>query len=220
MYTLQIGSFLLNGQILLILAFGAMGWLAFRSYSNRRSLDKDFEPLAFNAFIIWFLIWKGSILIFEPATTLQHPLTLLYYDGGIKGRWIATAAAAIYLAYKIIKGKAPWQTALALASVYILGGTAAYQIGLLWFEPALWLFHLSYVMMALLILLAFYLDKQPGSWTSLLRKWVWGCIALAVICFLNPERTQLILSFSIQQMILMLFGLVAFIFMSNLEKRE
>ncbi|MNI62997.1 hypothetical protein D3C73_1183390 [compost metagenome] len=219
MNTLQVGSFVINGQLLLILAFGVFGWLTFRSYTRRISLQEDYGSIAINAFVIWLLVWKGSLLLLEPATTFQHPITLIYYDGGIRGRFIAAAATGLYLAYRFRKGKDSWRSAIEITTVYLFGGLAGYHLGYLWFEPHIGLFHMGYVIVAVLVLLSFFIVKQPVLWTSLLRSWVWGCMGLAVIWFLNPERTLFVLSFSIQQVILMLIGIGVFIGTVKMEKK-
>ncbi|MNW66299.1 hypothetical protein D3C74_447560 [compost metagenome] len=103
--------------------------------------------------------------------------------------------------------------------MYLFGGLAGYHLGLLWFEPHIGLFHVGHIIVALLVVLTLYVCKQPVLWTSLLRRWVWGCIGLAVIWFLNPERTMFILSFSIQQVVLMLIGTGAFIGTARMEKK-
>lgn len=219
MYTIQLGSFILNGQILLLLAFGGMGWLALRAYARSRSLKDDFDSIAVNAFIIWLIIWKGSILLLDPITTFQHPLTLLYYDGGIKGRWIASVITGLYLAYKIRRDKKSWLLMAETTTVYLLGGLAAYHIGLLWFELQLRLFHLGYAILALFVLISFFLVK-PFSWTSLLGRWLWICLGMSVISFMNPERTVFILSFSIQQLISIVAGIGILILMSTIENKN
>lgn len=218
MYTVQIGSFILNGQLLLMLAFGGMGWVALRAYARRRLLQDDCDSIAINAFMIWLMVWKGSILLFDPVTTIQHPLTLLYYDGGIKGRWIATVITGLYLVYKTRRDKKSWQVMAETTTVYLLGGIAAYHIGLLWFESDLGLFHIANAILAMFVLGSFLLVKEL-SWTSVLVRWLWICLGMSVIPFMNSERMVYILSFSMQQVICIVIGLGILIVMSKLERK-
>lgn len=63
--------------------------------------EKEAADLVSNAFFIFVLAWKLSVILFHFQMTLKNPLTILYFNGGIKGYWIAIVASLLYLANKI-----------------------------------------------------------------------------------------------------------------------
>lgn len=50
-----------------------------------------------NAFFIFILIWKLSVILFQWELVKRQPLSVVYFDGGLKGFVLGTAAALIYL---------------------------------------------------------------------------------------------------------------------------
>lgn len=127
MSNLQLGSLVLNAELLAALAAGIMGWLAVRVKLRKRS-DRDLSA-AWNAIMIWIAVWKGSLLLTDAAGVMRQPLSLLYYDGGLLGFWLACVATAGYLGYRYgrLYGRAEgWTIAAAFASgwasAYLLAG--------------------------------------------------------------------------------------------------
>src|SRR5690606_36884732 len=55
---------------------------------------------AWNAIGIWIAVWKGSPLLTDPAGVINQPLSLLYYDGGTIGFWLACLSTAVYHVFK------------------------------------------------------------------------------------------------------------------------
>lgn len=135
----------------------------------------------------------------EPLKTIRHPASLLYFDGGDSGRWIASLAAGLYIVFRVWKDSLSWKAAAEMATVFWLGGGAAYHAAVIWFESDNWPFHAGYALLALMGLLSFFMTKQPLSLKGILQRWQWLSISLAFLWFLNPERVPLILSFSFQQ---------------------
>lgn len=58
-----------------------------------------------NAFFILFLIWKLSVILFQFATTIKHPLAILYFNGGWKGYALGMACAFIYLGVQVLRSR-------------------------------------------------------------------------------------------------------------------
>lgn len=99
MPNVQLGTFVLNLEMLIYLAAGMSGVLAVR-YRHRN--DPDRERLvsgAWNAAFLWLLVWKGSLFLFDPSGVLAQPLSLLFFSGGARGAALASAVAAVYLVW-------------------------------------------------------------------------------------------------------------------------
>ncbi|MDQ6418836.1 TlpA disulfide reductase family protein [Paenibacillus sp. LHD-117] len=95
MTNLQLGSLVLNTELLVYLAAGLMGLLAAKLRLRKRG-DGDLSA-AWNAILLWIAIWKGSLLLIDPAGVVRQPLSLFFFDGGAIGFWLASAAVACYL---------------------------------------------------------------------------------------------------------------------------
>lgn len=128
MYAIQLGSFVLNGEIILYIAFGFAGWFALRLRVRRWPEREALLATASSAFLPWILVWKGSLILLDPSGFFQYPASLLYYSGGERGRWIAGGVAALYVVYRVRKHNIPIRTAAEGAVIYCLGGWSGYQL--------------------------------------------------------------------------------------------
>lgn len=185
MNTISLGNLVLNGQLVLLFIFGIAGWLALRFYLRQRAEDyqKDYGDLAFNAFLIWIVVWKGSLLLFEPVQTLKNPLSLLYFDGGVRGRWLAAVVVVIYILYRVRKAGIPYKLTLQAATIYLLGGWGVYHTALLIFQPEQWLYLSGHAILAGGLLLSSWIATLPVSWISILQRWQWFTIGLTFLLF-------------------------------------
>ncbi|WP_167858965.1 TlpA family protein disulfide reductase [Paenibacillus cymbidii] len=141
----QIGSLTLNGSLLVYLLFGVAGWLVLRFGAGQEQEQEQGQgPIrseerqwllarAGTAFWLWLVLWKGSFLLFHPAATLRQPSSLLYFDGGERGVWLATLVVAIYIAVMLRRGGMPLRTVAFGALQFMLGGWAASRLLLLAF---------------------------------------------------------------------------------------
>ncbi|WP_100332326.1 hypothetical protein [Bacillus xiapuensis] len=65
-----------------------------------------------NAVLLFILVWKLSVLVFSFELIVQAPLSLLYFNGGKQGFWLAMAAVFLYLAWK--GPTVPWKQTIKL----------------------------------------------------------------------------------------------------------
>jgi hypothetical protein len=56
-----------------------------------------------NYFFLYFLIWKLSYIAFDLKFFIGFPLSVLYFNGGIKGHFLALAILSIYLLIAVKK---------------------------------------------------------------------------------------------------------------------
>ena len=220
MYTIQVGSFLLNGQLLLVVLFGMAGWAALRLYLRGRSDVEPIVTIASNAFLIWILVWKGSLLLWDPVTTWAHPISLLYYDGGEKGRWTAVLAAAGYAAWRTRRKQVATETAAVTASVYLLGGYACYHAALAVLDSTYWAFHAGMTALSLGMLLPFLIGKWPVTWNKLAERWLWLMLGWSAVWFLHPSRNLIIFSFNMQQITGLVLATILYFVVRRLERRR
>jgi peroxiredoxin len=156
LYNFTIGPFILNGALILALAFGASGWLAMKLYVHRRpeKWSKVILPVAGNAYWIWIILWKLSYGLFYPAALVQQPISIVYYDGGKPGGWLAAFAAAVYVGVQMKKQNIPPKTVLgALAGYFLAGWSVTHGLLLLTGARPIWFHAVAAGSAAVLLLL-------------------------------------------------------------------
>ncbi|UQZ33435.1 hypothetical protein C2I18_07610 [Paenibacillus sp. PK3_47] len=85
MHNFQIGSLVLNGQLILYLGFGVAGWLMVYFHHRNKPAQEEVLSIISNAYWLWMLVWKASFLLFHPGEVIQQPMSLVYFDGGERG---------------------------------------------------------------------------------------------------------------------------------------
>jgi hypothetical protein len=51
--------------------------------------------------VFWFIVtWKFSVILFDFTGVLDQPLSVLYFNGGWKGFWLAVAVSLVYIYFK------------------------------------------------------------------------------------------------------------------------
>ncbi|MCR2807643.1 TlpA family protein disulfide reductase [Paenibacillus soyae] len=103
MTNLQIGTLVLNTELLVYLLAGFTGVLAVRSGSgNTNDRERDVSS-AWSAVLIWLAAWKGSLLLVDTKSVISNPMSLLFFDGGMFGFWLASAAALGWSGYRFVR---------------------------------------------------------------------------------------------------------------------
>lgn len=168
MTNIQLGSLVLNAELLVYLAAGIVGVLALRMGS--RDMDKAEREMdlsaAWSAIVLWIAVWKGSLLLVDPMSVIQHPMSLLFFSGGRIGFWLAAAAALVWCGYKFRRhglGGAAARMAL-LASGWML----VYGIAVLFLDRNS--FHYGHSIGLLLALVMIVLFRRMDRWQQWLRK--------------------------------------------------
>ncbi|QMV41982.1 TlpA family protein disulfide reductase [Cohnella cholangitidis] len=97
MPNLQVGTFVLNMELLEFIVAGMIGVIAVR-YRQRRHPERESTVSdAWSAVFVWLAVWKGSLFLFDPASVIDHPLSLLFFSGETKGMYLASVAACAYI---------------------------------------------------------------------------------------------------------------------------
>ncbi|GIO37123.1 hypothetical protein J41TS12_19840 [Paenibacillus antibioticophila] len=200
MNNIQVGSLVLNGQLILYLAFGAAGWLMLR-YRLRNMAERHvILSVMSNAFWMWIVVWKLSFLIFHPVEVIHRPAVLLYFDGGGRGAWIASSVAAFYIWKKAAKLKGLSPSWLDMTTLFLCSGWFAYQMlsAVIGVEPV-WFHAASAGLTAgfLFLQLAFSSKSNLLKWPAYA---VWLSIGHVILWFCVPNREILLLSFNKQQL--------------------
>ncbi|MFS0646100.1 hypothetical protein [Siminovitchia sp. 179-K 8D1 HS] len=77
----------------MVLAFLITG--AFLFITKKKAALNWYE----NAIFIFIVTWKLSVIIFHPKMAIANPMTILYFNGGVKGYGIGLAGALLYTTF-------------------------------------------------------------------------------------------------------------------------
>lgn len=100
MNTWTLGPVVVSGQVLIVAAAVVAAYVVMRLRLRSALTKGTGYERPFEAMLIWFLVWKLSVILFQAQSVWNDPMTLLYFSGGTKGAWLATLLAACYVAYK------------------------------------------------------------------------------------------------------------------------
>lgn len=81
-----------------------------------------------NAFTLYFLVWKASYILFHFEEFLNFPLSVLYFNGGAPGHLLAMAALTIYLWAAVNKHRTLYRDALIVLLLFFTGFQIALNI--------------------------------------------------------------------------------------------
>jgi len=205
---IRIGSLVLNGLLVSYLLFGAAGWLLLR-YRLRGLPEREWIlPCASNAFWLWLIVWKASYLLIHPVEAVRQPVSLLYFDGGERGKWLASLAAAAYLALKVRKRRMPYKTAFDHFAAFAFAGWSAREtlLVLVGEEPA-W-FHAASTGFTAVLLVSLLFSSGRTDAPAGIAHAVWFSLGHALLWFLVPDRPVWLLSFGKQQLLFLLAAAV------------
>ncbi|MCI3922280.1 TlpA family protein disulfide reductase [Paenibacillus sp. TRM 82003] len=148
MFIIQAGPFSLNGPLLLYFLFGFAGLAGVRLSTSGlpESTAERIRSAAFGASLLWLAVWKGSLFLFDFRLVVEAPASLLYFDGGVPGRLLATASAVAWFFRSALRGGDVRAARLAYClGLYVTFGYAAYRFGHALFgrasaaDPGMWI---------------------------------------------------------------------------------
>lgn len=173
-----------------------------------RLFRKSSGDWLWNGFFLYFIVWKFSYALFNFTFILKNPLSLLYFDGGIKGHFLALLLLGVYLYFFVRKtGETYEEISLVLPAFFI-----SFELILRYLEGNILetAFHLG------LILIFLY-----GAWgisqkkQKLLSQWVW-IFLLSELLIINLFRPL----FSPDSVTLFLFMGILWIIGNFLQRQE
>ncbi|MGG1552313.1 hypothetical protein [Paenibacillus ferrarius] len=210
MNPLQLGPFLLKTEVLILGLSALAGYIGLRIRLNRSDSDHSDQAgvtdKLVNGFLMWLIIWKLSIVLFDPVSVTWSPLALLYFDGGEKGLWLGGIASGLYVGYGIRRSRISVTAWIDYVSISWFCGSAAYHLlNLLngFHEGA---YHLASSFIILLLAGMLYKRQKRGDSLYLLQILLWFCIGQILSLFLNEGRTILIMGFSMSQLLYLVFS--------------
>lgn len=93
-----------------------------------RSSDRGaVTSIALNALLVWVIVWKLSLLVTDFKGVLENPMSLLYFNGGQRGGWLAWGFAAAYAGIAAERRQINRTLYIDSLALVLFGGYALYQ---------------------------------------------------------------------------------------------
>lgn len=162
-----------------------------------------------NVFFWAFIIWKFSVIIFNPVSVINNPYYILYFSGGKRGILLAAIAVLIFLIIQSRKHKINLWMYAAVLSVGFVSYKLVYSLFRLFFNyPQSFVYDLSQIVLAIVLLIWLYSRKESfGKPHEIYQLILWFSIGQIFSYFLNSFNTAVFLGFSLEQLIFLTIAL-------------
>lgn len=198
MNTITLGSLMIRADILIFFISAAAGFFALKWRLRRREESAWILDLYVNALLIGFLVWKFSMIVFDPVRTFRYPMSLLYFTGGDKGVLLGTALALIYIGFRVNGKKERTGTLIrAAALAFVAGGFMKHAFTLLWSGSFDWPEALNVALYAIFTVWLWL--TYNDSFRSLLSQALWFSIASVMTPFFKEDRHAVFAGFTSAQ---------------------
>ncbi len=117
MGALLLGPFMIKHIYIVLLFAGLASYFTMKKSANIDPLfQKLFINTIINAALIWFVLYKFSVIIFQPFLFFENPFSIIYFTGGAKGAVLGVLVAISYLFIVIRKEK--WSLKAWISSIF------------------------------------------------------------------------------------------------------
>jgi hypothetical protein len=210
MNPLNIGPFMLNTELLLFFLSALVGFILFRIRLGQTESDhQTLKETIITAFVLAMFVWKFSVILFDPVTSLRSPLSLLYFNGGDRGVLLAVLAAVIYGWNRLRRSRIPVGVGIELALVAVLGGYGFNHLLLSYLESWQLTFHLASAVIPLILVGWIFKHKHLGTAQVWSQSILWFSIGHVFSSFMETNRIVLWRGFSLQQLVWLAMSLLA-----------
>ncbi|WP_186445700.1 peroxiredoxin family protein [Paenibacillus cremeus] len=170
MDTMTWGPLVLQKHMLFAIVAAAAGYGILRLRLRGSESAAAVSAVLLNALLIWIVSWKLSLLLFNGMSVLRNPVSLLYFNGGERGVWLATLLAAGYVGFMGWKNKKnlPIYTDSGLGS--ILGGASLY-LAFIFFEGEQNRITLGLIVLLGVVLTVLWLRSRPTTHWRMSVQW-------------------------------------------------
>ncbi|MCL4440588.1 MAG: hypothetical protein M1609_08355 [Firmicutes bacterium] len=203
---LHIGHVVLNTQWLVIIVSVLSAYFVIRYRLKAGGIGERVIEAIENNLIIAIVVWKFSLLVFEPVTVLTNPLVLLYFSGGVPGVWLAAVVVVSFFYYRSRKDRVSiWVYGDLLAAGFLTAWAVYYLIDLFVSKQAIWISG-SEVLLALLILLLSSLRGPVGKPAKINQIIFWFSIGQVGILVLDRFKQNFWAGFSQAQILYLILA--------------
>ncbi|UNK16509.1 hypothetical protein MNQ98_18620 [Paenibacillus sp. N3/727] len=206
MSTIALGPLMIRADILVFLISAVMGFLVLKVRLRGREESGWMLDTYVNALIIGFVVWKFSMIVFDPIRTIQHPSSLLYFTGGDQGIWLGTALALAYVGVRLNKKRSLVVLLVKAAMLAFLTGGFARHVFLWFWDESLGEMALMYALLHGVLAVWAWI-KYDASIRIFGSIALWYSIGSVLIPFFDEGRNTVVAGFTSVQIA---FGVLAF----------
>ncbi|KJR46744.1 prolipoprotein diacylglyceryl transferase family protein [Desulfosporosinus sp. I2] len=201
--TLQVGPFLLKTHWLVVIFSASVGYFIMRYRLKAAGYpDKRMIETIENSLITALMVWKFSLILFDPVSVVTNPLALLYFSGGEHGIWLAAVVAIVYFYLRAQKDQVSvWVYGDLLAAGFLAATAVYYLIDMVGNKQMVWVDGSEIIIALLILLLIFRRSKEIGKPNHLNQVLLWFSLGQVGIAFLNPLKQNYWWGFSQEQIL-------------------
>jgi hypothetical protein len=222
---IQSGHFLIKVKWLVLAVSGLFGYAVMRLRLMKfGNIKNSINDTLINILIIAALIWKFSLILFNPIKVLNNPLAIIYFSGGIHGFLLSLVISAIYLVYCSFKQGISMLTYIDFVISGFLAGTFVYNITALAVSRQFLMFYFSQsILSASLLLWQIKKSGSAGSICNLNQILMWFSLGQIFISHFKAAQENIqssIWNFSPQQIIFYALSVLTVSLSFILEKKR
>lgn len=206
------------------IAFSALACYAAMKYwlKGKGDVSKPVLEDITNVFLWAFMIWKFSVIIFNPVAVLNNPYYILYFTGGERGILLAAIVVLIFLFVQCNKRKITFWLYAAVLVVGLLSYKLVYSLFQLIFNYLTQsvLYDLSQIVLAIALLIWMYIRKEGFEKPQEINQLIlWFSIGQIFGYFFKSYSTPMFLGLSREQLVFLVVALCC-LFFQNFRKKE
>ena len=201
MNVIRLGPLLLNFDLLMLILSAVAAYLAIQTRLSKLNMEKVAVEKFFRAMILGFFTWKLSLIIFDPVSVIQYPMSLIYFDGGDPGMGLAWMLSLFYVWFRIRKERASIVINLDLASLGWIVGSSLYHLLRIAIDPSNIGFYALHVLLNGTLAFCLYAknDKRFSQRQQIVWYWMWYSLGMASLYFILKGKSPWIIGFTKEQ---------------------
>lgn len=189
---------------------------------NQSDVSKPIMEDISNVYFWAFLIWKFSVILFNPVSVLNNPYYLLYFTGGQRGVWLAAIVVLCFLYIQSKRRTISFWSYAAVMAVGLFTYQFVYSLFPLLFNHPLQsrLHELSQLVLAIVLLIWMYRKKESvGNPRDINQLILWYSMGQIFNGFLKGHSVAVFLGLSGEQLFFLAITLCS-LFFQNLSKER
>jgi len=219
---IQLGPLVLNLELLMFILSAVTGYLGlkYRLKKATVAVEGNISDTFVNALILGFVIWKCSLILFDPISVVHYPMSLIYFSGGDQGLVLAIAISVIYVWFRTRKDGTDIMMNLDVLLLGWIASSSMYHLLLLAIHKENVLYHAIFIILNIMLVLYFYTRKVAvGDSNVLTRVIIWYSLIMMGVSFLQKGRSLFIFGFTMEQ-IIYVFVFISFLWIDNAMDKQ
>ena len=217
------GSLIIKYNWIVIFLSAIAAYVAMKYWlKGKGDISKPILEDITNVLIGGFVIWKLSVIIFNPVTVLNNPYYILYFTGGERGILLSAIVVLIFLVIQSNKRKINFLTYTAVLVAGLLSYKLVYSLFTFIFNDLTqsFFYNLSQIVLAIALLIWIYSRKEKFELPKEINQLIlWFSIGQIFSQFFRSFSAAVFLGLSSEQLVYLVVALCCLI-LQNFRKKE